>query len=221
MAPKIRSKGDWLAIAAAMLPARALFALVLAMALLAAPASAAYLVVNRPVTLRTQPSAASEGAQRVEPGQTLPLATESQTNGYYQVEFPPGETHWVYRSFVRKVDGTLPGTAPSPASTATAGSAAPGASPLGKLEVHVINVGQGDAILIRCPDGHHQMLIDSGDTRYPGSTVSFQNAMSELQSKDDPIEVVVASHPHADHIGNMEWLLRQAPCSSCRWRRGP
>ena len=33
----------------------------------------------------------------------------------------------------------------------------------GKLEIHIINVGQGDAALIRCPHGIHEILIDSGD----------------------------------------------------------
>ena len=77
----------------------------------------------------------------------------------------------------------------------------------GKLEVHVIDVGQGDAILIRCPDGHHQMLIDSGDTRYPGSSQKFKAYLTANQSTSDAIEVVVASHPHTDHIGNMAWVL--------------
>jgi len=83
-------------------------------------------------------------------------------------------------------------------------------SPLvGHLEVHVIDVGQGDAIWIRCPDGKHQLLIDTGDTRYPGSQKKFKSFMMAHQAKDDPIEAMVASHPHADHIGSMSWVLDQ------------
>lgn len=44
-----------------------------------------------------------------------------------------------------------------------------------KLEVHVINVGQGDAILIRCPEGTHELLISVGELnqRYLESATKF------------------------------------------------
>jgi len=83
--------------------------------------------------------------------------------------------------------------------------------PSGKLEVHLIDVGQADAILIRCPEGIHEMLIDSGDTRYPGSSAKFKTYMEKHQAKQNQIEVVVATHPHADHIGNMEWVVENYP----------
>jgi competence protein ComEC len=83
--------------------------------------------------------------------------------------------------------------------------------PSGKLEVHLIDVGQGDAILVRCPEGIHEMLIDSGDTRYPGSSAKFKTYMEKHQAKQNQIEVVVASHPHADHIGNMQWVVENYP----------
>ena len=86
----------------------------------------------------------------------------------------------------------------------TACSAGPDLNP---LEVHIINVGQGDAILIRCPDGTHELLIDAGDNRYRGSAAAFKAYMGAEQATDNHIEVVIASHPHADHIGSMAWLL--------------
>jgi len=78
-----------------------------------------------------------------------------------------------------------------------------------KLEVHVINIGQGDAILIRCPEGTHEMLIDSGELsqRYAQAGNLFKAYLTRLQATDNPIEVVVASHPHSDHIGNMPWVV--------------
>lgn len=79
-----------------------------------------------------------------------------------------------------------------------------------RLEVTYIDVGQGDAILIRCPEGTHYLLIDSGDTRYPGSSDAFRSHLrQEFQDKPQPwtITLAVASHPHADHIGSMQWVL--------------
>lgn len=76
-----------------------------------------------------------------------------------------------------------------------------------QLEVHIIDVGQGDAIFIRCPDGEHELLIDSGDNRYRNSGSNFRSYMLTHQADDNAIEVVIATHPHADHIGNLAWLL--------------
>lgn len=81
------------------------------------------------------------------------------------------------------------------------------AAPL--LELHVIDVGQGDALLVRCPDGLHQLLVDAGelDVRYPGSGTRFKGYLSARQAPDDPLDVVVATHPHSDHVGNLPWVV--------------
>ncbi|MFN0012193.1 MAG: ComEC/Rec2 family competence protein [Phycisphaerales bacterium] len=151
--------------------------------------------MNRRVPLKGGPAATALPVARAEVGQTLVLVSANPTNNYYHVAYPTGQQSWIYKGFVSLQPGPPPDTVAPP--------------PAGSLKVHVINVGQGDATLIVCPDGDHQLLIDTGDTRYPGAKQAFQNALSVLQSQDDPIEVVVATHPHADHIGNMAWLLRQ------------
>ncbi len=77
------------------------------------------------------------------------------------------------------------------------------------LEVHIINVGQADAILIICPCGEHQLLIDAAELniRYKFSDTAFKEFMLNHQKNNDEIEVVIATHTHSDHIGNMEWIL--------------
>jgi len=81
----------------------------------------------------------------------------------------------------------------------------------GTLKIHVLNVGQGDAIYIECPEpAHHNMLIDSGDVtamRYPGSPKLFQEQLAELMGTRKRIDVVVSSHPHSDHAGSLFWVL--------------
>jgi competence protein ComEC len=81
----------------------------------------------------------------------------------------------------------------------------------GILKIHVLNVGQGDAIYIECPEpAHHNMLIDSGDVtamRYPGSPKLFQEQLAELLGTRKRIDVVVSSHPHSDHAGSLFWVL--------------
>lgn len=64
-----------------------------------------------------------------------------------------------------------------------------------KLNVHFIDVGQGDAILIDLDDV--EVLIDGGGV---GSDVA--SYISPFVQGN--IEAVIATHPHADHIGGLE-----------------
>ena len=79
----------------------------------------------------------------------------------------------------------------------------------GRLEVTYIDVGQADAIFVTCPDGNHHLLIDSGDTRYPGSSQHLRSFLTNtFGTKPHHLDLAVASHEHADHIGSMEWVLK-------------
>jgi len=66
------------------------------------------------------------------------------------------------------------------------------------LEVHFINVGQGDAILVDL--GSFEVLIDGGPN---------DKWVSYLEGRvDGPIEVLIVTHPHADHIGGLPTVLQ-------------
>lgn len=67
-----------------------------------------------------------------------------------------------------------------------------------ELEVHFIDVGQGDSILINL--GETEVLIDGGG-RSPGVVAYLENHI------DGALEVMVATHPHADHIGGLIEVL--------------
>ncbi len=69
-------------------------------------------------------------------------------------------------------------------------------SPSGELEVHHIDVGQADSTLVVTPDGE-TVLVDTGDWRSDGEQV-----ISYLEEHGiERIDHLVATHPHADHIG--------------------
>ena len=71
------------------------------------------------------------------------------------------------------------------------------------LQVHFLDVGQGDAALIMC-DGE-AMLIDGGPA------VASQFLFSYLRQHVEELDVVVATHPHDDHIGGLPAALNAMP----------
>lgn len=83
------------------------------------------------------------------------------------------------------------------------GRVLPGQKPLegNLLKVHFINVGQGDSTLIQTPDGR-TMLVDAGDQEHGDRLVAY------LRNKGvGRIDLLVITHPHADHIGGMPSVL--------------
>ncbi|HYD93093.1 MAG TPA: MBL fold metallo-hydrolase [Candidatus Paceibacterota bacterium] len=66
-----------------------------------------------------------------------------------------------------------------------------------KLRVSFLDVGQGDAILIQGPTGI-DMLVDAGKDRS-----AVRELGKQLGPLDRTIDIVVATHPDADHIGGL------------------
>ena len=72
------------------------------------------------------------------------------------------------------------------------------------LTVHFIDVGQADAMLIRC-DGQN-MLIDGGNREDSSKVYSF------LKSKGvTKLAYVINTHPHEDHVGGIPGALQLCP----------
>lgn len=73
----------------------------------------------------------------------------------------------------------------------------------GTLELHFIDVGQGDAALILC-DGH-AMLIDGGTGK------SSRRIYTYLTRRGiDHLDYIVATHAHDDHVGGLAGALNAA-----------
>jgi competence protein ComEC len=71
------------------------------------------------------------------------------------------------------------------------------------LKVHVLDVGQGDAILIEAP-GDKRVLVDAGT-----SGAGVVGMLRDLGI--DRLDLVIATHPHADHIGGIVKVLGGIP----------
>ncbi len=71
----------------------------------------------------------------------------------------------------------------------------------GEMVVSFIDVGQGDASFICLPDGK-TMLIDAGVSDAGKKLVKLLEA-----SNCQKIDYLIATHPHADHIGGMKKIV--------------
>lgn len=72
-----------------------------------------------------------------------------------------------------------------------------------ELRVSFLDVGQGDAIFIEAPNGR-QMLIDGGKNR-----AVIRQLAKVMPWYDRSIDVVVATHPDADHIGGLPDVFKR------------
>jgi competence protein ComEC len=74
-------------------------------------------------------------------------------------------------------------------------------SATGLLRVTFIDVGQGDAAWLNTPDGW-DILIDGGPESAGADLVSYLRSQGVTD-----IEVMVLTHPHADHVGGLVTVL--------------
>ena len=81
----------------------------------------------------------------------------------------------------------------------------------GQLTISMLDIGQGDAVLIQT--GAKNILIDTGDDKYyEDGKKGKENTqlLSELQKlKIDHIDTLVMTHAHADHIGKADKVIAQ------------
>ena len=152
--------------------------------------SADYLIVGRAATIKDQPNGSATIIDRVDEGEILLLLETTQSpTGYFKVKHPNHHTTgWIYRSLVRRHEGSPPGF---PEEIVSAGSG-------GDLMVTVLDVGPGLCTIIKLPDGRY-IVYDLGHWR--GSGMSVYAQIAEVIPPGSPIELVVLSHTDSDHIG--------------------
>lgn len=74
----------------------------------------------------------------------------------------------------------------------------------GELQVHFLDVGNADCILVRQND--HNMLIDTGETPQEKLVMEYLE-----RHKISKLDLVISTHPHVDHMGMMDKLIRRIP----------
>ena len=81
--------------------------------------------------------------------------------------------------------------------------------PDGRLHVYVLDIGQGDSTLIVSPTGK-TVLIDAGDRGKDGLVLGAL----DLFAGGRRVDLFIASHPHRDHIGGADKVIRGATVRS-------
>ncbi len=77
----------------------------------------------------------------------------------------------------------------------------------GALNVHFIDVGQGDCTLLES-DGKF-VLIDAGEVEYADTVCGYLK-----ENNVSTIEYVIATHPHSDHCGGLTKVLNTFECKN-------
>lgn len=91
-----------------------------------------------------------------------------------------------------------------------AGESWPAAAPR-HAEVTFLDVGQGDSVLVRLPDGR-TMLVDGGGSPRAEYDVGERVVLPALRALRLPrLDLVVATHPHEDHVGGLPAVVREVP----------
>lgn len=70
------------------------------------------------------------------------------------------------------------------------------------LQIHIIDVGQGDATLLLCEAG--TVLIDAGTNAGEDALRAYLDSCGVEQ-----IDYLIISHPHEDHMGGADMVLRE------------
>jgi competence protein ComEC len=76
--------------------------------------------------------------------------------------------------------------------------------PDGRLHLTMLDIGQGDAILVEAPSGA-TLLIDGG----PDPDLTLGRLGEALPFYQRRIDVVLLTHPHQDHVAGLVEVLRR------------
>ncbi len=80
----------------------------------------------------------------------------------------------------------------------------------GEIKIFVIDVGQGDSMLVKAPWGR-SILVDAGPARVDGYDAGAHRVVPTLKRLGvRTLDAVISTHPDADHVGGLaEVLLRR------------
>ena len=78
-------------------------------------------------------------------------------------------------------------------------------APAGRVELHMLDVGQGDALALRTP--HNQWVVFDAGRIWRGGDAGRSTVVPYLRARGGTAVAFILSHPHADHVGGAASVL--------------
>ncbi len=79
---------------------------------------------------------------------------------------------------------------------------------LAEMKNTFIDAGQADAAVVQITRDSGEpftILVDGGD-----GDSDLENNLPNIVAQDPTIELIVLSHPHRDHTGGLDWLVKES-----------
>lgn len=147
------------------------------------------------VTIREKPTTKSTSIGHLDRGTQLEYLGE--VPNWYWVRLDAARKGYVHKSWTRFLSDAE--------STASDGAAlVPSQKP---LEIHFIDVGQGDSTLLVCPNGN-KILIDAGSSAHGSRDDVRAYLLGVLDRAERTLTAVVVTHPDRDHYNFLPDILR-------------
>jgi competence protein ComEC len=165
-------------------------------------------VATSNLNLRSGPRVTARRIGRVEAGDTIQLLGSRPSNDYVRVVAAESDTGWVWRLRLRFLS-------PSEASL-SAPTTVTAARQDAWLEVHFVDVGQGDGIWIRTFDDSvagngmyegRNIVIDGGPDASDDKNEMLRY-LDQRYGRGGVIDALIVTHPHDDHYPGAEGVLR-------------
>ncbi len=167
-----------------------------------APGSAGIVMSSIAAAILALPAGIALSGRPVATPWGLPLPGFGRATGWLRRRRPAGRRQAVAAALLVVAMAAGVGAAAYPAAAASLRSidyVAGGRDWPARTEVRVLDVGQGNAVLVRTPD-HHTALFDGGP-----AGCGLEHQLRSLGVKH--LDVVVISHPHADHFAGLAEVL--------------
>ncbi len=144
--------------------------------------------VTNYVTVRKTATSQSPPVGRLRPGEQAEYLGDAPHR--HHIRLANGVEGYVSKSWTRRVP-----------------SAAPVA---GSLEIHFIDVGQGDSTLVLCPNGR-SIFVDAGSISGAEEDAIRDYILGQLDEHERRINMLVITHPDRDHYNLLAEVLRGVP----------
>lgn len=156
--------------------------------------------VTTSLKVRTAPNSSAAIIGTLAPGDTRTFL--SSLPYYYEIMYRDDQKGYIHKGYSKLINNTpdLAGVVSNEP----------------KLVFHFIDVGQGDATLISCPNGEN-ILVDAGSTSGASAENLREYIEDTLRNREYRIHSLIITHPDADHYNLLEEALGGIPITNAYW----